>query len=129
MNLLTNSHLWYDFGVDYSKSHEYLDVTKWSKCLTFVPALLGIHVFTGNDYSPAFYRKGKTRPITVMNKHKKFDNSFIVLVDPLTNEIINIIEDFTCHLYGYTKQTKKIFMKKLRFILEIKLNQNLDRSL
>ena len=94
-----------------------------------MPALLGIHVFTGNDYSPAFYRKGKTRPITVMNKHKKFDNSFMVLVDPLTNEIINIIEDFTCHLYGYTKQTKKIFMKKLRFILEIKLNQNLDRSL
>lgn len=70
MNLLTNSHLWYDFGVDYNNSHEYLDVTKWSKCLTFVPALPGIHVFTGNDYSPAFYRKGRTRPITVMNKQK-----------------------------------------------------------
>ena len=24
---------------------------------------------------------------------------------PLTNEIINIIEEHTCHLYGYTKQT------------------------
>ena len=78
-NLLTNSHLWYDFGVDYNNSREYLYVTKLSKCLTYVQALPDIYAFTGNDYSPSFYRKGKTRPITVMNKHEKFVNSFMAL--------------------------------------------------
>ena len=73
-NLLTNSHLWYDFGVDYNNSRECLDVTKFSKCLTYVQAPPGIYAFTGNDYSPSFYRNGKTRPITVMNKHEKLIN-------------------------------------------------------
>ena len=104
-NLLTSSHLWYDFGTDYNNSCEYLDVTKFSKSLTYAQVLPSIYAFTGNDYSPSFYRKGKTRPITVMNKHEKF-NSFMALCDlPLTNEIINIIEEITCHLYDYTKQT------------------------
>ena len=80
-SLLTNNHLWYDFGVDYNNNCEYLDVTKLSKCLTYVQALPGICAFTGNDYSPSFYRKGKTRPITVMNKHEKFVNSFMAFGD------------------------------------------------
>ena len=68
-NLLTNNHLWYDFLVAYNNSRQYLNVTKLFKCLTYEQALPGIYAFTGNDYSPSFYRKGKTRPITVMNKH------------------------------------------------------------
>ena len=41
-----------------------------------------------------------------MNKHVKFIDAFMALGDlPLTNEIINIIEESNCHLYGYTKQT------------------------
>ena len=63
-NSLTNSHLWYDFGIDYNDNREYLDIMK---CLTYVQALQGIYAFTGNDYSPSFYRKDKTIPITVMN--------------------------------------------------------------
>ena len=114
--LLTNSHLWYYFGVGYNNNREYLDIPKLSKCLTYVQALPGIYVFTGNDYSPSFYRKGKTRPITVMNKYGKFVNVFMALGDlPLANEIINIIEEFNCHLYAYTKQTNIHEVIKIHF--------------
>ena len=59
-------------------------------------ALPGIYAFTGNDYSPSFYRKGKTKSITVINNHEKFVNSFLALGDlSLTNEIINIIEELS----------------------------------
>ena len=69
-----------------------------------------------NDYFPLFYRKGKTRPITAMNKHEKVFNSFMALGDlPLTNEIIKIINGFTCHLYGYTKQTNIHDIIKIHF--------------
>ena len=68
--------------------------------MTYVQALPGIYAFTENDYSPSFYREGKTRPITVMKKHEKFVNSFMDLGDlPLTNEIIHIIQGFTYHLH------------------------------
>ena len=87
-----------------------------SKCLTYVQALPGIYAFTGNDYSPPFYRKGITRPIAVMNKHEKFVNVFMILGDlQLTNEIMNITEEFTCHLYGYTKQTNIHEVTKIHF--------------
>ena len=57
--------------------------------------------FIGNNYSPPFYSKGKNRPITPKN-----ENAFTTLDELLlTNEIINILKQFTCHLYGYTKQT------------------------
>ena len=63
-----------------------------------------------------------------MNKHEKVFNSFMALGDlPLTNEIIKIINGFTCHLYGYTKQTN--IHDIIKFISEIKLNQNLVRGL
>ena len=68
-NLLTNNHLWYNFRVAYNNSRQYLNITKLFKCLTYEQALPGIYAFTGNDYSPSFQRKGKTRPIIVMNKH------------------------------------------------------------
>ena len=62
--------------------------------------LPGIYAFTGNDYSPPFYGKDKLRPITLTN-----ENAFMTVHELLLiNEIINIIEQFTCHLYGYTKQ-------------------------
>ena len=44
-NLLTNTHLWYVFGVDYNNSCECLDVTTWHKCLTNIQALPVIYVF------------------------------------------------------------------------------------
>ena len=62
------------------------------------------------------YRKGKTRPISIMSGHEKFVNAFMTLGDlSLTNEIINIIEEFTCHLYGYIKQTNIHEVIKINF--------------
>ena len=52
------------------------DNNKLSKFLADVQALPGIYRFTRNDYSPSFYRKCKTRPITVTNKNEKFVNPF-----------------------------------------------------
>lgn len=73
-------------------------------------------MFTGNDYSSSFCRKGKTGPNTVTNKHEKFFNSFMALGDlPPTNETIKIINEFTCHLYGYTKQANINDVIKIHF--------------
>ena len=48
---LENSHLWYDFWVDYNNSGQYNDITEL------------IYAFTGIDYAPAFFKKGKIRAI------------------------------------------------------------------
>ena len=53
---LENNHLWYDFGVDYKNSREYIDITELAKNVEIIKALPGIYEFTGNDYTPAFYK-------------------------------------------------------------------------
>ena len=61
-----NSNTWYDFGIDSNNSREYLNVTKLHKSINYVSALPGLFAFTGNDYTPAFYRKGQIKPTTLM---------------------------------------------------------------
>ena len=51
-----------------------------------------------------------------LNKHEKFVNVFMTLGDlQLTNEIMNITEEFTCHLCGYTKQINIHEVIKIHF--------------
>ena len=95
----------YDFGIDSNNSREYLDLTKLQRPIDYVDALPGIYTFTANDYTLAFYRKRKIKPITLMHKHKRFINAFKCLGEmPLTSDVIEIIEEHICHLYGYTNQ-------------------------
>ena len=48
----------------------YLDVNKIHKKLgdQLCSALAICHIFTGNDYNPSFYRKGKKRPFNILKK-------------------------------------------------------------
>ena len=109
VKLTENSNMWYDFGIDSNNSREYLDVTKLHKSIDYVDALSGIYPFTDNDYTPAFYRKGKIKPITLMCKHERFINVFKCSEEmPLRSDVIEIIEEYNCHLYGYTKQADKV---------------------
>ena len=68
--------MWYDFKVNSSHSREYLDIIKLHKSIDYVDPLPGIYTFTGNTYTPAFYRKGKIKPITSMCKRERFINDF-----------------------------------------------------
>ena len=56
---LENSHLCYGFGVDYNNSREYIDITELAKNTKIIKALPEIYAFTGNDYTPAYFKKGK----------------------------------------------------------------------
>ena len=105
VKFIENSIMWYDFEFDCNNSREYFDVTKLHKSIDYVDALPDIYAFTGNVYTPAFYRKGKIKPITLMRKHERFINAFKCLGEMLlTSDAIEMIEEYTCHLYGYTKQ-------------------------
>ena len=89
VKLIENSNMWYDFGIDSNNSREYLDITKLHMSIDYADALPGIYAFAGNDYIPAFYRKRKIKPITMMCKHERFVNVFKCLEEmPLTSDVI-----------------------------------------
>ena len=67
----------------------------------FLDALVGYHCFTGCDSISAFSGRGKIKPLILMGKHKTYVETFSTLgkLDS-TDECINAIEKFVCHMYG-----------------------------
>ena len=83
-------------------SRNYVDISKLFKELDTVKALPGIYAYTGIDYLPALYRKGKVRPLLLMTKKQKFVDAFVALGNlDLSEHIIADFEEFTYHMYGY----------------------------
>ena len=49
-------------------------------------------MFTGCDYTPAFFKKGKNRPILIMLKSDQFINAFNKMgVNELTEDDIEVL--------------------------------------
>ena len=84
---LENSHLWYDFGVDYNNSRKYIDITELAKNMKSIKALPGTYAFAGKGYTPAFFKKGKIRAFQLIQKNEKIADIFINLRDFLLNKI------------------------------------------
>ena len=78
-------------------------------------ALIGFHAATGNDYTSAFFGKGKTKCWKVMKSKEKFVIAFQQLGDDwqLSEALLNTLEIFTCKLYG----SRKSIVNKERYEL------------
>ena len=120
---LENSHLWYDFRADDKNSCEYIDITEIAKNIKIIKTLPGIFAFTRNDYALAFFKKGKMQPIQLMQKNEKFVDTFTNLGDfPLNTDKLDVLEKFTCYLYGHIKQNDVHEVIKLHFEEKTKPN-------
>ena len=79
---------------------------------SYCEALLGFHVFTGEDTTSAFQGKGKINPLKRMLKKPRFQNTFQNLGKELVpcQKLIEELEEFTCEMYGYprVKQVNKV---------------------
>ena len=56
---LLRSHLWYESGLNHDNSRAFHDITRLATAILYRRALPGLHGFTGCDYSPSFFGKGK----------------------------------------------------------------------
>lgn len=77
-------------------------------------SLPGFHAFTGNDYNPAFFGRGKVRPYTFVKKQVEYQQAFqlmgtdsIISNEELYNDCLQTIERFVCLIYGL-KNTKTV---------------------
>ena len=102
------SNIYIECGV--TNSRHIIDINALHKLLglDLCKALPGFHVFTGCDYNPAFFRKGKQRPFKILRDKNEFQKAF----GSLGNTSIDIhdtfakIESFVCCMYGYESTTK-----------------------
>jgi hypothetical protein len=81
-NISENIQICVEVGV--GKNQSFIKVTKLHKALgtNLSAALPAFHAFTGCDFNPAFFRKGKKRPFSIMTNSEEFTECFIQLSKP-----------------------------------------------
>ena len=62
-------------------------------------ALIGLHAFTGSDYTAAFFNKGKVKALKLMLESDDADD-YIHAFQALSHGQPFDVEKFVCHLYG-----------------------------
>ncbi|CAG9771355.1 unnamed protein product [Ceutorhynchus assimilis] len=87
-------------------------------------ALPAFHAFTGCDFNPAYFKKGKKRPFTVLQNSPQLINVFSNMhkyPDIDKNYIFDTLEKFICELYGFKTMNSvnevrlATFMKAYKF--------------
>jgi hypothetical protein len=98
---ITNTVL-FDTGV--GNKRRLLNITDLASTLgvDLCQALVGFHAFTGCDTTSAFLRKGKAKPLKLLQGNRKFCDSFQMFGrNPAVSErITNMLENFVCAMYG-----------------------------
>lgn len=94
--------------VGVGNSQRFIDVTSLYATLgeSMCSSLPGFHAFTGCDYNPAFFRKGKKQPFLLLEKSEKFRSAFAMLGDAEVSqslvslfELFPVIEEFVCRMF------------------------------
>ena len=107
VHLQKDVRVWMELGLYSNNSLRYLYLTqlyqKLGLCLCL--ALLVLHALTGCDYTASFARKGKVRPLKLLEKRPKTQEVFgaIARSEELTEEDVREVESFVCAMYGHPK--------------------------
>lgn len=95
-----------NFSIEYGVSGKrtVIDVNEIYERLgeSLCKALPGFHAFTGCDYNPSFFRRGKQRPYKILQQSEEYQKAFIELGKFFWDkyDVITVIEKFVCHLYN-----------------------------
>ena len=87
-------------------------------------ALPALHLFTGNDYTSAFYRIGKVKTLKILIQSEHHIKTFKAIGDQFTlnAELFPLVEQFVFELYGLSQSssaTKARYKHRILFIKEI----------
>ena len=114
--------LWIEHGFATDNSLQYIHINQIINeyGITLCEALPGLHAFTGCDYTPAFSRRGKVKPLRVLKKSIPHQQAFVSLgksheIDP---EAVDLIQQFVCKLYGSRKKVDSVDAVRLAQFLK-----------
>ena len=97
-----DSDVWYDSGHNYGNSRECINIKKLVSHVQNVSPLSGLYAFLGNDYTSAFFGKGKVKSMQKAIKKEKIANAFSKLGEgEMSHKVFSTIEEFVCSVYGF----------------------------
>ena len=121
INDLTNVFMDYGTG----KNRKRLSLGEIRLLQTEKEALVGFHSFTGNDYIPSIFRKGKKHCWSIAKSSETFLEAFSELGADweMTGEVVLALEKYVCALY----RSKNNSVNELRYELFLKKKKKEDK--
>ena len=101
------------YDCEQGNNQRYIDITRIHAALEaeaagFSNALIGLHAFTGNDYTASFYHKAKKTPFNLLmnKKSSEWIQAFASMgrTGPVNHEVI---ESFVCAMYNPASRSEK----------------------
>ncbi|CAH2102426.1 unnamed protein product [Euphydryas editha] len=99
-----SSHIWMLTGT--GNKERFIDVSKLYIQLgpLLAKSLIGFHAFTGCDFNPAFFNRGRKKPFTLLKNNVEFQQAFaafgdISLTEDTLRELFNVIQKYNCIMY------------------------------
>ncbi len=119
-------HVWMDVGKSSNNTRHYIDVTDLAQELRpdLCQALLGFHHFTGSDYTAAFFKKGKFRPLQIMEKSYVDTLSQLGMSENLAAAVVSKLEVCVCEMYGKSSITSVNWARYEHFLKAFKPNES-----
>ena len=121
-------NIWLEMGLHTNNTLRYMCISEHiapSTGNSICVALPGFYAFIRSDYTALFNRKGKIRPLKLLEKSEDAKKAFSVLKGPFISDgeiqtTFKAIEKFTCAMYGRKRFTSieearlDIFLKKCK---------------
>ena len=108
--LENNINLWINVGTSGNNTLRYVNVNKLHEVLgdRLCRSLPFFHALTGSDYTASFSRKGKIRPLKILEKHPEIQDIFARMgfTEEIESEDMVAIEKFVCEMYGRKSLSK-----------------------
>lgn len=125
-----NVKIWLKVGV--GNNERYINVSKLYELLgpDLSRALPAFHAFTGCDFNPAYFKKGKKRPSTILEKSPQFITTFSNMhnyPDIDKDDIFDTLEKFVCELYGFKTMSNVNEVRLATFMKVYKYNDTKDQ--
>jgi hypothetical protein len=99
--------IWLEVGTQSNNSQRYININSLHAQLgeSLCKSLLVYHALTGCDYTASFSRKGKVRPLKILEKDENLQTIFFQMgnQEELTEEVIDHLERFVCQMYSKNK--------------------------
>ena len=96
--------IWLEAGKDSRNNQRYININQLHENLgeKLCRTLPAYHALTGCDYTVSFNRKGKIKPLKVLQKNETAMDAFIEIgvAEELKEETCLLIEKYVCAVYG-----------------------------
>ena len=114
-------HIWLEVGHYTNNTLRYIDIDKIHDYFgdSVCNALPALHIFTGSDYTAAFNKKGKVKPLKLLQDIVDFQSVFSELgsEEVVGGDIQDVIESFLCLWYSQPKKVTKLDDARLNSFL------------